>query len=91
MTVFTRFKNQGSKTIPNGPPMRPNARASEADIRSQTGRSHTPGGQVRVHHEKIGDHRGHGGSQHTGSENRSKVQPIQAGRPFNPGEPPDAA
>jgi hypothetical protein len=96
--VLDRFRDQGDKTIPSGPPMRPNARASSADQNRMTGSSHTPGGQHHVHREKIGDHRGHGGSQHTGSRNTSVPPKVQGGRPqtFPPMRggndgPPDAA
>jgi hypothetical protein len=62
-------------------PLNALSRTSVANIHSQTGSSHTAGGQHHVHREKIGDHRGHGGAQHTGSQNSSAVPRITAGRP----------
>jgi hypothetical protein len=65
---------------PIGPPKpfaRPNARASEADIRSQTGKSgpaNAPG-HHHVHYHAHGDHRQ--ANLHTGRENSSAVPRVE--------------
>jgi hypothetical protein len=71
---------------PIGPPKpfaRPNARASEEAIRSQTGKSgpaNAPG-HHHVHYHQHGDHRQAG--LHSGSANSSAVPRIQPGQPRN--------
>jgi len=85
--VLRPFANQ--QPMRKAGPPHGDARASDSDIRSMTGSSRGPGGQTRVHHERIGDHRQPG--LHSGSETRSRVPHVTAGRPFEPGSPPDDA
>jgi hypothetical protein len=80
MGSTTKFLHQ--KPMPKAPPLeRPNPRANDSDVRSQTGRS----GPVNVphhHHHKytqLGDHRQEG--LHSGSQNSSVPPKVQAGRP----------
>jgi hypothetical protein len=77
---------------PIGPPKplsRPNARASDSDVRKMTGSSHTPGGQAKVHRTTEGDHRQP--HHHTGHANRSTPPQVQAGRPYMGGPDDEAA
>jgi hypothetical protein len=59
MSVFNRFRDQGPKTIPNGPPMRADTRADPADMRRMTGTSGPVGGPYgqKATYTKQGDHR----------------------------------
>jgi hypothetical protein len=79
--VLKPFLHQ--RPMQKAPPMRPNARASDHDVASVTGGSGPISGShnARVHHERIGDHRGHGAMSHTGSENSSVPPKVQGGRP----------
>lgn len=79
MGSTTKFTHQ--KPMPGPQPLaRPHPRASEAQIRSQTGGSgpaNAPG-HHHVHYSKIGDHRQ--ANLHSGSQNSSAVPRIDAGR-----------
>jgi hypothetical protein len=77
--VLDKYTHQSPMT--KAPPLaRPDVRASEGAIRSQTGGSGPiPGSHNRhVVHHKVGDHRQ---GMHTGSANASKAPHITAGRP----------
>jgi hypothetical protein len=74
---------QGQPSMPESPPLqRDNARASEADIRSQTGHSGPISGSHTKHvrHTVEGDHRQ--ANLHSGRDNASAVPRIQAGKPI---------
>ena len=79
--IFNRFKQPHSSRPGKQPLPRDNPRASDADIRSQTGGSGPISGSHTKHvvHSKEGDHRQPG--LHSGSENRSKTPPVMAGSP----------
>jgi hypothetical protein len=81
MSSISPFLNQRGMT--KAPPLeRKNARASDSDVRSQTGSS----GPVHVPHhhhhkfEKIGDHRQEG--LHSDSRTSSKPPVVTAGKPY---------
>jgi hypothetical protein len=80
MSSISKFVNQRSR--PHAPPTaRPNARASEADIKSMSGKSgpaNAPG-HHHVHYHPEGDHRQ--ANLHTGRDNASAVPRIQPGLP----------
>ena len=81
MSLVTKTA-RGQKSRPPSPPLqRPNPRASEADIRSQTGGSGPISGSHTKHvvHTVEGDRRQEG--LHSGHANTSKTAPVQAGQP----------
>jgi hypothetical protein len=70
------------------PLQRPNARASDGEVRRMTGQSGPahPANMHHVHYHQHGDHRQEG--LHSGPENSSKPPPVMAGKPFQ--RPPNA-
>jgi hypothetical protein len=81
MGVLDRFRNPQPR--PKAPPLNPDPRTSQADIRRMTGSSVGAGGQAKVHHSREGDRRQ--ADFNTGSGNRSRVGPYKGNGP------PDAA
>jgi hypothetical protein len=74
------------KPMQKAPPLeRPNPRASEAAIRSQTGGSgpSAPPGHHHIHYHRHGDHRQPG--LHSGKANRSRPPEVTAGSALPPG------
>jgi hypothetical protein len=68
---------------PAKPLARPNARASENDIKSMTGKSGpaAPPGHHHIKYHAHGDHR-QGDNFHSGSATSSAVPRVQAGKPI---------
>ena len=86
MSLVRRMAHHQKPMARTGPPGGDSqARASEAAIASQTGGSQTAQvpGHPKIHHEKIGDHRG--ANFHTGSANKSTVDRTSPGRAVHNG------
>jgi hypothetical protein len=79
---IARIRNTPHRPGPQ-PLQRPNVRASEHDIASQTGGSKTEGTPYHRHvvHSVEGDRRQ--GGLHSGEKTQSRVPQLQAGKPLH--------